>query len=177
MEVEFIICPLLECEHHRKSEKHFTEAVHPTFRLNFEAPLRQYIGALEKPVIGEEESSKAIEPVMPKRKNVKHDPNKPDRIVADPSGDMAYEYGTTHVSFDDSDNGKQRDFTAAYLRVWKADDGSCKVAATIYQPEERSQSPSGGALHQDRSIPPAVPTDSMIPRAGNLYKTTRQGGK
>jgi len=94
-----------------------------------------FSGSLEKPVIGEEEISKAMEPVMAKRKNVKHDPNKPDRIVAAPSGDMAYEYGTTHVSFDDSDNGKHRDFTAAYLRVWIADDGSCKVAATMYQPE------------------------------------------
>ena len=94
-----------------------------------------FSGAFQKPVVGEAERRKAIDPVMAKRKNVKRDPDKPDRIVAAPSGDMAYEYGTGHMSFDDSDSGKHIDFTDAYLRVWKADNGSCKLAATMAQPE------------------------------------------
>ena len=59
----------------------------------------------------------------------------PDRIIVSPSGDMAYSYGTPQLSFDEVSTSKHIDFTAAYLSVWKVVNGSCKVAATMYQPE------------------------------------------
>jgi hypothetical protein len=31
--------------------------------------------------------------------------------------------------------GKLVDFTAAYLQVWKAEGGSCKLAAQMFEPE------------------------------------------
>jgi len=48
---------------------------------------------------------------------------------------MAYSYGTPQLSFDEVSTSKHIDFTAAYLSVWKVVNGSCKVAATMYQPE------------------------------------------
>lgn len=94
-----------------------------------------FSGALDKPVVGKRARDEATAPVAAARRNEKDESNKPDRIVAAPSGDMAYEYGTTHVSFDDTQTGKHHDFTAAYLRVWKADGGVCMVAAVMYEPE------------------------------------------
>jgi hypothetical protein len=61
------------------------------------------------------------------------------RIVADPSGGMAYEYGTTHMTYDEVKTGEHVDFTAAYLFVWKADRGVCKVAAEMAEPENTNQ--------------------------------------
>jgi ketosteroid isomerase-like protein len=61
---------------------------------------------------------------------------KADRIVVAPSGDMAYEYGTAHMSFDSKKEGHV-DFTAAYLRVWKTVDGKCKIAAEMFEPENQ----------------------------------------
>jgi hypothetical protein len=80
-----------------------------------------FSGALEKPVVGKQALAQASAPVSAAGKNEKNAPNRPDRIAAAPSADMAYEYGTGQVSFDDVQTGKHYDFTAAYLRVWKAD--------------------------------------------------------
>jgi ketosteroid isomerase-like protein len=94
-----------------------------------------FSGALEKPIVGIQESKKTEEKGSPERKNEKWDPNKLDRVVVSPSGDMAYAYGTQHARWDDASNGKHLDFTAAFLMVWRVADGSCKVAAAIYEPE------------------------------------------
>ena len=96
-----------------------------------------FSGALEKPIVGSSapEWKKVGEKLGQERKNEKHGVPKPDRIVVSPSGDMAYSYGTAQLSFDEVSTGKHIDFTAAYLSVWKVVDGSCKVAATMYQPE------------------------------------------
>lgn len=96
-----------------------------------------FSGALEKPIVGlnTEESKKTGEKISQERKNEKRDPLKPDRIVVAPSGDMAYAYGTGHMSFDDVSTGKHIDFTAAFLTVWKVVNGSCKLAASIFEPE------------------------------------------
>jgi ketosteroid isomerase-like protein len=94
-----------------------------------------FSGALEKPVVGKSNVQKAGEPVAASRKNEKWDAEKPDRIVVAPGGNMAYEYGTDHGSFDEKQTGKHQDFTAAYLRVWKNVGGSCKVVAEMAQPE------------------------------------------
>ena len=92
-----------------------------------------YSGALEKPVIGKTEGDKAWSDVDATRKNGKYTVT-PDRIIIAQSGDMAYEYGTSHVIFDEAKSGKHHDFTSAFLRVWKVADGSCKLAAAMFQP-------------------------------------------
>ena len=92
-----------------------------------------FSGALEKPVIGKSEGDKASSEVDAERKSTKYTTTV-DRIVIPQSGDMAYEYGTSRVMFDEVKSGKHHDFTAAYLRVWKAADGSCKIAAAMFQP-------------------------------------------
>jgi ketosteroid isomerase-like protein len=98
-----------------------------------------FSGALDEPVIGTAAADKAFKPVAANRKNEQYDPGHPDRIVVTPSGDMAYEYGTEHMSFDQRDTGEHRDFTAAYLRVWKNVDGKCKIAAAMFEPERKAQ--------------------------------------
>jgi ketosteroid isomerase-like protein len=96
-----------------------------------------FSGALDKPVVGKAAADKAFAPVAAERKNENKAAPVPDRIVAAPSGEMAYEYGTAKASYDERDTGKHVEFTAAYLRVWKAVDGSCKIAAEIFEPEEK----------------------------------------
>ncbi len=96
-----------------------------------------FSGALEKPVVGKAAADKAFAPVAASRKNENKPAPVPDRIVAAASGEMAYEYGTAKASYDERDTGKHVEFTAAYLRVWKAGDGSCKLAAEIFEPEEK----------------------------------------
>jgi ketosteroid isomerase-like protein len=91
-----------------------------------------FSAAFEKPVVGKGELHKAREQLQTSRSNETHGPWEIDRIVAAPSGDMAYEYGTRKLSYDDKQSGEHRDFTNAYLRVWKDVDGSCKVAAIMY---------------------------------------------
>ena len=39
------------------------------------------------------------------------------------------------VSYNERQSGKHIEFTAAYLRVWRAEDGVCKLAAVRFQPE------------------------------------------
>lgn len=99
-----------------------------------------FSGALEKPIIGfGEEGKKAEEKINSERKHDKQDPLQVDRIVVAPSGEMAYTYGTGHVGYQEVATGKHVDFTAAYLMVWKVVDGSCKVAATMFQPEGKDK--------------------------------------
>jgi hypothetical protein len=94
-----------------------------------------FSGALQKPVIGGAAKDQAFKPVAAQRKNHTQEPLKPERIVAAPSGEMAYEYGTGNVSFEEASSGKHIAFTAAYLRVWRSIDGSCKEAAFMAEPE------------------------------------------
>lgn len=98
------------------------------------ADLYFFSGALDKPVIGAQAASRTSATIGASRKN-EADVEKIGRIVADESGGMAYEYGTSHLSYDDVKTGKHEDFTAAYLFVWKADKGVCKVAAEMAEPE------------------------------------------
>lgn len=103
-------------------------------QLPHTADLYFFSGALDKPVIGDQASRRTSATIGASRKN-EVDVTKIGRIVADESGGMAYEYGTSHLSYDDVKTGKHEDFTAAYLFVWKADKGVCKVAAEMAEPE------------------------------------------
>jgi len=95
-----------------------------------------FSGALDKPVVGKAALEKSSKPIGESRKAENYSPDQPDRIVVAPSGDMAYEYGTERIAFDRKDTGEHVDFTAAYLRVWKADGGKCLVAAQMYEPTQ-----------------------------------------
>ena len=97
-----------------------------------------FSGALDKPVIGAQARSQARTKIDASRKNASYVEGT-GRIVADESGGMAYEYGTDHISYDDLKTGKHEDFIDAYLRVWKADGGACKVAAEIAEPEHTNE--------------------------------------
>ncbi len=94
-----------------------------------------FTGALDQPVVGKPAYDIAMKPVEQSRQNVKRTPDRPDRVAVAPSGDMAYEYGTVHVSFDERASGKHRDFTTADLRVWRVVDGQCKIAACMSERE------------------------------------------
>jgi hypothetical protein len=97
-----------------------------------------FSGALDKPVIGTQARSQARSKIEASRKN-ESQVERAERIVADASGGMAYEYGTSHLSYDDVKTGEHEDFTTAYLRVWKADGTACKVAAEMAEPENTQQ--------------------------------------
>lgn len=90
-----------------------------------------FSSAYNEPVIGKESLRKAGQEVVAKRKNIHTESDKAERIVVAPSGDMAYEYGTRRLSFDEIDSGKHYDLINAYLRVWRVDKGECKTAAFI----------------------------------------------
>lgn len=94
-----------------------------------------FSAALERPVVGAAAINDVGGRISADRENENYGQLKPDRIVVAPSGDMAYEYGTENIRFDERKSGKHLDFTAAYLRVWRAVDGSCRVAAQMQQPE------------------------------------------
>jgi ketosteroid isomerase-like protein len=102
-----------------------------------------YNALLDKPIVGRSELDKASQgrrkELSQQRANEKPAPEVPDRVVVSKSGDMAYEYGTTKLEFNEKKNGQKHDETLAYLRVWRAVDGSCKVAAMMYEPEGSSK--------------------------------------
>jgi ketosteroid isomerase-like protein len=91
--------------------------------------------AFEKPIVGKAELQSQRQRVLSSRANEKHGPWNIGRIVVASSADMAYEYGTRDLSYDDKKTGNRLNFTNAYLRVWKTVDGSCKVAAIMYEHE------------------------------------------
>jgi ketosteroid isomerase-like protein len=94
-----------------------------------------YSRALDKPVVGKANQERAMKEVSARRKNEKYEDHV-ERTVASPAGDMAYQYGTSHVVFDTADN-QHVDFNALFVRVWKTADGQCKIAAFMAQPEQK----------------------------------------
>jgi hypothetical protein len=58
------------------------------------------------------------------------------RIVTSRSGDMAYEHGTRHVSYDDKSDGKPHTFDAVMLSVFKAKGAVCQQVAGTMHPLE-----------------------------------------
>src|SRR2546427_5699489 len=68
----------------------------------------------------------------PDRTNIKNSWVGEHRIVSAPSGDMAYEYGTVHVSYDDT--AGHHEFEAVMLHVYKANGGVCQMAAMTMHP-------------------------------------------
>jgi ketosteroid isomerase-like protein len=97
-----------------------------------------YMPPYGKPVIGKPAMEDANKKSFSDRTNIKHSWVGEHKIVSAPSGDMAYEYGTVHVSYDSKDG--HHEFEAVMLHVYKAKDGVCQMAAMTMQPlEEQSK--------------------------------------
>ena len=96
-------------------------------------------GAFDKPLIGKAEHESEVtkaETTEPRKNETSAD--HPQRIVVANSGDMAYEYGSGNMSYEDQKTAKHVTFQTAYLRVWKSVDGECRVAAFMIRPIESS---------------------------------------
>ena len=92
-----------------------------------------------KPIIGAQQwKSWAENDKNVKKKLEMKSSCKTDRVVAAPSGEMAYAYGTCGSISDEAD-GKHQGFVTAYLDVWKVVDGSCKLAARQVLPERNER--------------------------------------
>jgi hypothetical protein len=115
-----------------------TKAAAAKGALPYSADHYFFSGALDKPVIGDQARRQAATTITASRKN-ESEVESTGLIVTDGSGGMAYEYGTVHIAFDDVKNGHHEAFTSAYLRVWKAEGGACKVAAEMAEPENTQQ--------------------------------------
>jgi hypothetical protein len=89
-----------------------------------------------KPVVGKAATEKANEESFADRINRKFEWGDDHRIVASPSGDMAYEHGTMHVSYDTKTDGQHHKFDAVMLNVYKAKGAVCQLVAGTMQPLE-----------------------------------------
>jgi|ERR1051325_10326818 hypothetical protein len=93
-----------------------------------------YMPPYGKPVIGQPAIQTANKENFSKRTNITRSWAADHRVVAAPSGDMAYEQGTLHMGYDE--NGKHETFDAVMLTVFKAKDGACQIVALTMQPLE-----------------------------------------
>ena len=99
-----------------------------------------YMPPYGKPVVGKPAIQAANEKSFSDRTNIQHSWVGEHRIVSSPSGDMAYEYGTTLMSYDSKQDGHQ-EFKAVILTVYKAKDGACQKVALTMQPLEDESNP------------------------------------
>ncbi|HUJ93576.1 MAG TPA: hypothetical protein VLW46_01275 [Candidatus Bathyarchaeia archaeon] len=95
-----------------------------------------YMPPYGKPATGKAANDEAAEKSFSDRINRKFEWAGDHRIVASPSGDMAYEHGTMHVSYDDKSDGKHHTFDAVMLNVYKAKGAVCQQVATTMNPLE-----------------------------------------
>ena len=89
-----------------------------------------------KPVTGTAATEEAAKKSFSDRINRKFEWAGDHLIVASPSGDMAYEHGTMHVSYDDKSDGKHHTFDAVMLNVFKAKGAVCQQVAGTMHPLE-----------------------------------------
>jgi ketosteroid isomerase-like protein len=95
-----------------------------------------YMPPYGKPVTGKAATDEAAKKSFSDRINRKFEWASDHRIVASPSGDMAYEHGTVHVSYDDKGDGKHHTFDAVMLNVFKAEGTVCRQVAMTMNPLE-----------------------------------------
>jgi hypothetical protein len=89
-----------------------------------------------KAVTGTAATEEAAKKSFSDRTNRKFEWASDHRIVASASGDMAYEHGTMHVSYDDKSDGKHHTFDAVMLNVFKAKGAVCQQVAGTMHPLE-----------------------------------------
>ena len=93
-----------------------------------------YMPPYGKPVVGKPTIQETNKARFSKRTNITRAWAGEHRIVATPSGDMAYEHGTMHVGYDE--DGTHSEFDAVMLTVFKANAGVCQMVALTMQPLE-----------------------------------------
>lgn len=95
-------------------------------------------GAIEYPVVGEEQRKTALAESNQKaqRTNIERK-SKVERLVLSQSADMAYEYGSGHMSFDTKEG--HIEFDNAYLRVWQKLGKQWQVAAVFFRKNGKQQ--------------------------------------
>lgn len=112
----------------------YTERAVKQGNLPFADDAFSFMPPYGKPVTGTAEE--AAQKSFSDRINRKFEWASDRRVVALPSGDMAYEHGTMHVSYDDKSDGKHHTFDAVMLNVFKAKGTVCQQVAGTMQPLE-----------------------------------------
>ena len=112
-----------------------TESAIRTGNLPPAADAFVYMPPYGKPVVGESNIKAANTKSFSDTTNIRRSWAADHRIVASPSGDMAYEQGTMQMSYDSKGEGHQ-DFKAVMLIVYKATGAVCQQAALTMQPLE-----------------------------------------
>jgi hypothetical protein len=92
-------------------------------------------GAIKTPVVGSQQGEEVPSDRRPSLRVPGSQRNKVTirRIEVAKSGDLAYEFSDSELSFDLKD-GKRESFPTSALRVWKKEDGQWKVAAQFSRP-------------------------------------------
>jgi len=116
----------------------YTESVIKQGHLPVADDAFSYMPPYGKAVVDKPAMQDANKKSFSDRTNIKNSWVGEHRIVAAPSGEMAYEYGTVHVSYDDKEG--HHEFEAVMLHVYKAKDGVCQMAAMTMHPlDEQSK--------------------------------------
>jgi len=95
-----------------------------------------WMPAYNKPTQTKAASQQANQESFGDRINSKFEWADDHRVVAAPSGDMAYEHGTMHVSYDMKGDGSHHSFDAVMLMVYQADGQVCRQVALTMNPLE-----------------------------------------
>jgi hypothetical protein len=95
-----------------------------------------YMPPYGKPVSGTAATEEANKKSFSDRINRKFEWASDHHIVASASGEMAYEHGTMHVSYDDKSDGKHHSFDAVMLNVFQAKGAACQQVAMTMNPLE-----------------------------------------
>jgi hypothetical protein len=95
-----------------------------------------YMPPFGRPIVGKAQVRAEGAKAFGERTNITRSWAGDHRIVTSPSGDMAYEYGTLRMGYDEA--GKHTDFEAVLLTVYQARSGVCRIVASTMQPLEES---------------------------------------
>jgi len=100
-----------------------------------------YMPPYGKPVVGKAAIGEADAKSFSDRTNIRSAWVGEHRIVSSASGEMAYEYGTLHMSSDSKSNSTtgHEDFKAVMLIVYKARGAVCQQVALTMQPLEKER--------------------------------------
>lgn len=93
-----------------------------------------YMPPYGKPVVGKTQIETANAKDFADRTNIKWEWVSDRRIVSAPSGEMAYEHGTVHVSYENRKDGSPHEFKAVILSVYMAKGDVCQRVAETMQP-------------------------------------------
>ena len=93
-----------------------------------------YMPPYGRPVVGKRATQAANAENFGGRSNITRSWVGERRVVRSSSGDMAYEYGTLRVGYDEA--GAHTEFDAVMLTVYMVKNGECQIVAMTMQPIE-----------------------------------------